>query len=295
MDQPTMTKLDDANGTSARTGTDPQSGACSGATGVDDTGENPSAEEALHASRTTLYGAVGGAFCYPDEELRTTLTDDDARDGVLQAAERLGLSNEAEAFLDGVADASVSDLEAAYNAMFGLPDGGEYPVIPYEAHYTTDSDVGESQRRIATVVGLMETFGVVPGEEFAERHDHVAAELELMQVVSAQHAVAIHEGDATAADRLDDAEATILDHHLVEFVPAFAHDVAQTVEGDRTAGWRAYRAAANLAAELVRRDHADGPLVDSESDAESGSATDDAAPAPGEAAETSEEVRRDGE
>ncbi|WP_123533304.1 TorD/DmsD family molecular chaperone [Halosimplex salinum] len=256
-----MTRLDEADGTSATTGTDARptggDGARVDAAGVDDGVRDPAAAEALQASRATLYGAVGGAFCYPDEAMRATLTDDDARDGVLQAAERLGLRAEAERFLDAVADASVSDLESAYNALFGLPDGGEYPVVPYEAHYTTGSDVGESQRRIATVVGLMETFGVEPGESFAERQDHVAAELELMQVITAQRAVAIHEGDGTAAERLADAEATVLDEHLVEFVPAFAHDVERTVGDDDGPGRRAYRASATLAADLVRRDHAD--------------------------------------
>ncbi|WP_415381235.1 TorD/DmsD family molecular chaperone [Halosimplex sp. TS25] len=254
-----MTRLDEADD-SATTGTDarPAGGdACADRTSdTDENARDPEAAEALHAARATLYGAVGGAFCYPDTEMRATLTAHDARDGVLQAAERLGLRAEAEQFLDAFADAAVSDLESAYNGLFGLPEGGEYPVVPYEAHYTTGSDVGESQRRIAAVVGLMETFGVEPGDDFAERQDHVAAELELMQVIAAQRAVAVHEGDDAAADRLADAEATVLDEHLRGFVPALAHDVERTVDDDGAAGWCAYRAAATLAAELVRRDDA---------------------------------------
>ncbi|MFC7139056.1 molecular chaperone [Halosimplex aquaticum] len=258
-----MTRLDEADH-SATTGTDAQpsggdgagSDACADRADSDERARDPEAAEALHATRATIYGAVGGAFCYPDTEMRATLTAHDARDGVLQAAERLGLRDEAERFLDAFADASVSGLESAYNGLFGLPEGGEYPVVPYEAHYTTGSDVGESQRRIAAVVGLMETFGVEPGAEFAERQDHVAAELELMQVIAAQRAVAIHEGDDAAADRLAAAEATVLDKHLRGFVPALAHDVERTVDDDGPASWRAYRAAATLAAELVRRDDA---------------------------------------
>jgi len=300
-----MTRLHETADSSATAGTDAQPAAGDAATGdapgveSDEAVRDPEAAEAFHAARATLYGAVGGAFCYPDVETRATLTAHDARDGVLQAGERLGLRDEAERFLDAFVDASVSDLESAYNALFGLPDGGEYPVVPYEAHYTTDSDVGESQRRIAAVVGLMETFGVEPGEEFAERHDHVAAELELMQVVSAQHAVAIHQGDATAADRLAEAEDTVLDEHLVEFVPALAHDVERTVDDDDGAsGWRAYRAAATLAAELVRRDHAGAPSDEGESadddgsadggDAEAGDETDDTVEATAEVTDDDE-------
>ncbi len=289
-----MTRLDEADDTSAPTGTDaqPAGGTDAGSGAFDDgddrdhapaTGDgvrDPEAAKALHAARATLYGAVGGAFCYPDTPLRATLTAHDARDGVLQAAERLGLRVEAERFLDAFADAAVSDLESAYNGLFGLPEGGEYPVIPYEAHYTTGSDVGESQRRIAAVVGLMETFGVQPGEDFAERQDHVAAELELMQVIAAQRAVAIHEGDDAAVDRLADAEATVLDEHLRGFVPALAHDVERTVGDDGAAGRRAYRAAAALAAELVRRDNAvrngdDGGETDGDAAAETAEVSDD--------------------
>ncbi|QLH82958.1 TorD/DmsD family molecular chaperone [Halosimplex pelagicum] len=245
-----MTRLDEADPESARSGIDSEAAVDGPST------EDRAARERLHAARATLYAAAGGAFCYPDVETRATLTAHDAREGVLEAAERLGLRESAERFLDAVADAAVSDLEAAYNDLFGLPDGGEYPVVPYEAHYTTGSDVGESQRRIAAVVGLMETFGVEPGEEFAERQDHVAAELELMQVVAAQRATALHRGDDEAVARLADAERTVVDTHLAGFVPALAHDVEAAADDDPSDGRRAYRAAARLAAELVERDHA---------------------------------------
>ncbi|WP_436910151.1 TorD/DmsD family molecular chaperone [Halosimplex marinum] len=282
-----MTRLDDADASSARSGIDSEAatdGSPAAGPATDDRDGDREARERLHSARATLYAAVGGAFCYPDVETRATLTAHDAREGVLQAAERLGLHDEAEAFLDAVADAAVSDLEAAYNDLFGLPDGGEYPVVPYEAHYTTGSDVGESQRRIAAVVGLMETFGVEPADDFAERQDHVAAELELMQVVAAQRAAAVHEGDEEAAARLADAERTVVDTHLAEFVPALAHDVDAAVGDDPSDGERAYRAAARLAAELVKRDHAARGGGDEADDGADGAAGDAA-----------EEVSGDGE
>lgn len=238
MDEPAMTGNIDADDASAPTDriADQTADELPGG----DTAEN-------HAARAALYSLLGGVFAYPDEKLLADLTADDARNGVEQAAERLGFGTETRAVLDALEGTAVDEQAAAYNKLFGLPEEGQYPVVPYEAHYTTGSEVSEEQRRIATVVGLMETFGVEPS--FDERQDHVAAELELMQVVAAQHATALYQGDSDAATRLARAETTLLDTHLVGFVPAFARDLHAATSND------VYQAAADLAAELVRTDH----------------------------------------
>lgn len=241
MDEPAMSGDTDADHRSAPTDRI--------APETDDQSDDADADR--HAARAALYGLLGGAFVYPDEEILADLTAPEAREGVEQAADRLGFESEAEALLDALDATDAESLEADYNKLFGLPDGGEYPVIPYEGHYTTGSEISEEQRRIATVVGLMEEFGVQPGGDFDERQDHVAAELELMQVVAAQRAAAIHQGEHEAAETLADAEATILDEHLVAFVPSFAIDLRAATAND------AYKAAATLAERLVSADHAD--------------------------------------
>jgi TorA maturation chaperone TorD len=235
-----------------------------------------------HAARATLYSAVAVPFLYPEDERLDALRDEEAREGVRTAAERMGLEGEADALLEAVADASTEAVESAYNALMGVPgEGGTYPVVPYEAHYTTGAEVDKEQRRIATVVGLMEAFGVEPGEDFAERQDHLAAELELMQVVASQRAVARHADDAEAAGRLAEAEATVLEEHLAGFVPSLAHDLREALDAgdgeDSDAEWDAdeagravYRAAVNLLEALVERDratHPDPVEVPTESDA----------------------------
>ena len=221
-----------------------------------------------HAARAALYSAVAVPFLYPEEERLDALRDEEAREGVRTAAERMGLEGEADALLEAVAEASTEAVESAYNALLGVPgEGGTYPVVPYEAHYTTGAEVDKEQRRIATVVGLMEAFGVEPGEDFAERQDHLAAELELMQVVASQRAVARHEDDAEAAGRLAEAEATVLEEHLAGFVPSLAHDLREALDdegGDAEwdadeAGRAVYRAAVDLLEALVERDRATHP------------------------------------
>lgn len=200
-----------------------------------------------HGARAALYGVLGGAFAYPTPEILAELIAPKARDGVEQAADRLGFQQPARALLEAMTKTTVEEQEAAYNNLFGLPESGAYPVVPYEGHYTTGSEVSEEQRRIATVVGLMNEFGVEPSAD--ERQDHVAAELEFMQVVAAQRATALYRDDVETAGNIAAAEATILDTHLVGFVPAFARDLGAATSNEM------YLAAADLATELVRTDH----------------------------------------
>lgn len=204
----------------------------------------------IHAARAALYGTLGGVFVYPREETLSDLTDPDATLAIRVAAARLGLDEEASALIEALEATTVEALQSAYDHTLGMPDSGEYPVVPYEGYYTTGSEMSEEQTRIATVVGLLEEFGLQPAEDFDERQDHVATELELMQVVAAQRAVANQSDDTETAAKLADAEATILDTHLVDFVPAFAHDLRATSDDP------VYCAAATLAEELVSTDHA---------------------------------------
>lgn len=205
-----------------------------------------------HARRGALYGYASTALQYPDEETLADLTDDEVVQSVRDAADAFGVSEDLAALQEAAAETSQPVLEAMYNELFGIPDGddGTYPVVPYEAQYTVGSEVNEVQRRIATVVGLLEEFGLQPSDDHHERQDHVTVELELMQVVATQRAVALQEGDAAAADDLASAEATILDEHLTGFVPALSERVDRATDSDL------YRAATDFAEALVTDDAA---------------------------------------
>ncbi|WP_309221737.1 molecular chaperone TorD family protein [Halorussus sp. MSC15.2] len=188
------------------------------------------------------------------------LTHEATAEGLREAGRKLGFETEADALAAALDATDRESLESAYNDLFGLPvDDGTYPVVPYEAEYTVGDEVGRQQRRIATVVGLLEAFGVEPSDDFDERQDHVVVELELLQVLAARRAVAREEGDDDTADNLERAEAMVLDEHIEGFVPAFAHDVRETTDEDATGASSVYRAAANLAEAVVTRDLADHP------------------------------------
>jgi len=224
-----------------------------------------------HGARAALYAVVAGAFCYPEPDRFAELTAQDAVESTCEAAERLDCGDAA-ADLAAALRAPGLDAETladGYNALFGLPgEEGEYPVVPYEATYTVRDDLSAKQRRIATVSGLLDSLDLDRADGFHDRHDHVAVELELMQVLAARRAVA--EADPEADDdarTLELAEATVLETHLADFLPGLAHDLAAAVEDEDVprAAADVYVAAADLATELIERDrsrHPDPPETD---------------------------------
>lgn len=204
-----------------------------------------------HGARAALYSALAGAFCYPEPEAFTDLAATETRAAIREAGDRLGLNREATAFAAALADAELDELQATHMRVFGLPsDGGEYPVVPYEANYTVRDDIGQQQRRIAKVAGAVDALGFGFDNDFDERHDHVAVEFELLQVLAAWRTV------AAGTDALDDdsevttLEATLLEEHLVDFVPSLAADLREATDD------ALYRAAADLAEALVTSHHA---------------------------------------
>lgn len=226
-------------------------------------------DEARHGARAALYGAVAGAFVYPDADQLAALTDPEAVDALRTAGDRLGLDDVVASFVAALQATDADGLARAYDRLFGLPDGGRYPVVPYEAAHTVAGDIGQKQRRVAAVAGLMERLGVEPGESFDERQDHVAAELELLQVLAGRRAVAAADGDRTAADRTRTAEATVVHEHVADFVPSLAAAIREAADPDDD-GEVAYVAAASLAEALVERDarRYDPPAIGTGDDAD---------------------------
>jgi TorA-specific chaperone len=185
-----------------------------------------------HAARAAVYAALAGTFCYPTDDAVAELTDDAAASGLREAATALDLdADPIERFVDAFDAVDAAALRRVYDDLFGVPDGeGGYPVVPYEAEYTVDDEVSHKQRRVATVAGLLDAFGLDRSEDFDERHDHVALECELLQVLAARRAVAVDAGLDDEAENLERAEATVLDEHLGTFFPAFAVDVRAALD-----------------------------------------------------------------
>ncbi|UIP01434.1 molecular chaperone TorD family protein (plasmid) [Halobaculum sp. CBA1158] len=223
-----------------------------------------------HGSRAALYAVLAGTFCYPDGDAVAELTDEETISAMRSAANRLGCGDAA---ADLASALTAPDLDAetfadGYDALFGLPgDDGEYPVVPYEADYTARDDLSAKQRRIATVSGLLSAFDLERADDYHERRDHVAVELELMQVLAARRAIVEADSDDDRGEDLALAEATVLEEHLADFLPGLAHDIGSAAgrEGVPEAAADVYVAAADLATALLERDragHPDAPTAD---------------------------------
>jgi TorA maturation chaperone TorD len=215
---------------------------------TDASGSPPACE--YHGARAAVYSALAGVFVYPDEASFAELTAPETLNGLADAGETLAVDAEINALRDALSAADIDQLQAAHTQLFGLPsDGDEYLVVPYEANYTVRDDMGQKQRRIAKVAGAVDALGFNFGEGFDERQDHVAVELELLQVIAAWRAVAARTDDFDDDAALERIEVSLLDEHLIDFVPSFAIAVREATEHEL------YRAAADLAEELVTTDH----------------------------------------
>lgn len=229
--------------------------------GVCDAAEGPVRR---HAARAAVYAALAGTFCYPDDEAVAELAAADAAEGLREAVAALDDVDPGpvERFVDALDAADPAGLRRVYDDLFGVPDeDGGYPVAPYEAEYTVGDEVSHKQRRIATVSGLLDAFGLDRAEAFDERHDHVALECELLQVLAARRAVAVDADLDDEAESLERAEATVLAEHLGAFFPAFAAEVRAALDdrhGDDAAA-AAYRAAVDLGEAMVDADDAAHP------------------------------------
>jgi TorA-specific chaperone len=215
-----------------------------------------------HAARAAVYAALAGAFCYPDDGTVADLTAAETATGLRDAAATLGAHEDrVEAFVSAFDTADPAALRRVYGDLFAVPDDDGYPVVPYESEYTAGEEVSHKQRRVATVAGLLDAFGLDVADEFDERRDHVALECELMQVLAGRRAVAVDADLDDEASSLRAAEATLLDEHLDPFVPTFAAAVREalaTRHGDDPAA-DAYRAAVDLAEATVEADAAAHP------------------------------------
>lgn len=210
---------------------------------------SPPADE-RHGARAAVYSALAGMFVYPDEANLAELTAPETLEGLAAAGETLTVDTEIEAVREALAAATPERLQATHTELFGLPsDDGEYAVVPYEANYTVRDDTGQRQRRIAKVAGAVDALGFDFDDGFDERHDHIAVELELLQVIAAWRAVAARTDDLDEDDALERIEATLLDDHLVDFVPSLATAIRESTEHEL------YRAAADLAEALVTADY----------------------------------------
>jgi len=166
------------------------------------------------AAYARCYQMLGMAFAYPGQDLADNIGSGELR-SVLMATARVaippGLTPELECLPVTV---SSTALAAEYLDAFELAKNA---VSLYEGSYTGG---GDRSQILLEVKSFYLHFGLSISEALREPEDHLAAELEFMQFLTAKQALAEMEGeDPSPYVR---AQRDFLFRHLGKWLPAFA-------------------------------------------------------------------------
>jgi TorA maturation chaperone TorD len=107
-----------------------------------------------------------------------------------------------------------SELVRSYVRLFGHSLRGR--VCPYEIEYGKREPVLQAQE-LSDVCGFYRAFGLHPSPGLGERWDHVAAELEFVELLSLKEAYAIETGDGEMYELTGRALKRFLREHLGHF------------------------------------------------------------------------------
>ncbi len=194
----------------------------------------------LSLDRARVYRALAQLFRMPDAD-----SVQEARERNLpelcEALERLtksaDLVGEAQALCDIFSTADVERLRAGHHAAFD--ESSSVRSAPTEMDQLDGSPQLEMTRtfEIADVAGFYNAFGVEV-ESSGERPDHIAAELEFMNLLAVKECIALQEeGEGEHADVCRNTSRAFLRDHLARWAPRLGECL--TAGGDpvyRTAG-----------------------------------------------------------
>ncbi|MBI2913522.1 MAG: molecular chaperone TorD family protein [Chloroflexi bacterium] len=175
-------------------------------------------------ARAQAYGLLARAFGRPDAELESEVTSGRFGKALAEALAVLGAG--AVAGLD--APPGDDDLGADFTRLFNPSLEANCP--PYETEYT-GAHVFMRAQQLADVAGFYRAFGVKIAATFHERPDHVAAELEFMQVLALKEARALARGERANAGICRRAQARFIKEHLGRWLAPYADRLAAANSG----------------------------------------------------------------
>ena len=116
-------------------------------------------------------------------------------------------------------------LEGEHRRVLGHTINKECP--PYETFYGVSQVDFQQSHLMADISGFFRAFGFQVSDTAFERIDHVAVELEFMQVLAAKEAYARSRGDEEHAQIVREGEAAFLGDHLGKWAPTFGRRIHQ--------------------------------------------------------------------
>lgn len=116
-------------------------------------------------------------------------------------------------------------LEGEFRRVLGHTISKECP--PYETLYGVSQADFQQSHVMADIAGFFRAFGFQVSATALERIDHVAVELEFLQVLAAKEAYARSRGDEENARIVREGEEAFLADHLGKWAPTFARRLRQ--------------------------------------------------------------------
>ena len=135
-------------------------------------------------------------------------------------------------YLSNADERSVTELAVDFARVF-IGDGVDSyaAAFPFESVYTSEKRL-KMQAARDEVLAIYHAYGLTKDDAWDENEDHIAPELEFMQVLCARTADALRHGDENKAVSLLRTQRNFLDDHLTAWVPMLVHDMGRFAHTD---------------------------------------------------------------
>jgi DMSO reductase family type II enzyme chaperone len=211
----------------------------------------------LALTRSFVHQYLARAFDYPDADTWEWLSSGSTQEWLAAAVGALepqpaGVLHAAQAALaDAGLPTAFESVHDDYVLAIGHAARGSCPINEIE-YGDIKADPLFQPHRLADLAAFYRAFGMEPGAESGERHDHLSVELEFMSVLTAQEAGL--QGAAAGPEAVavcHDAQRKFMLEHVGRWTPAFARRLRRAV-GDRPLGLMADFALAFIEGECSR-------------------------------------------
>lgn len=128
-------------------------------------------------------------------------------------------------YLSGIWDNTVTELAADYmRVFFGHGYSGHSAAYPFESVYASEKRLLMADAR-DEVLALYRAAGLDKNPSWKESEDHVALELEYMQVLAQRTVESMCAGEGRRTDKLLKSQRNFLEDHLGAWIPLLAADM----------------------------------------------------------------------
>lgn len=152
-------------------------------------------------------------------------------------------------YLSGIWENTITELAADYmRTFFGHGYNGHAAAYPFESVYSSEKRLLMQGAR-DEVLALYRAAGLEKQDSWKEGEDHMALELEYMQILSQRTADALGNGDDKAAKKLLKSQRNFIEDHLGGWAPLLTEQMLRFASTDF------YRGLAYLTEGFVETDH----------------------------------------